>query len=216
MEKRNATIKIIAIIAAIVLLLGATIGGAIWGLKLLFDDSAKDNNSDTSITSSETASTNNEANSSNGNEAGDNGGSSNGGSGQTSTSKGKTTTISIDDISTKKGKKISVPVKVSSNQGFMSAVVEVNYDTSALKYTGYKQGKLFSDFMFNNTDGKVKFIVLGNKDVKKDGVLVNLEFEVIAKSKTTKLDVNVEPNMIGNQKEEIIPVKLVDGSVKIK
>lgn len=211
MEKRNATIKIIAIIVAIVLLLGATIGGAIWGLKLLFDDSAKDNNSDTSITSSETASTNNEANSSNGNEEGNNGG-----SGQTSTSKGKTTTISIDDISTKKGKKISVPVKVSSNQGFMSAVVEVNYDTSALKYTGYKQGKLFSDFMFNNTDGKVKFIVLGNKDVKKDGVLVNLEFEVIAKNKTTKLDVNVEPNMIGNQEEEIVPVKLVDGSVKIK
>lgn len=215
MEKSKNTIKVVAIIVALVLLLGMVIGGAIWGLKLLFNNDANTDSSSPAITNSQSEDADDSSSSLEEDDKNSSG--SNGGSTQSSNaSKGQTTTISVDNISTKKGKKISVPVKVSSNQGFMSGIFEFDYDATALEYTGYKPGKLFSDFMFNNQEGKVKFITLADNDVKKDGVLVYLEFKVIDKNKTVPIKVTVNSDSIANRNEEYVPVKTKDGSVKIK
>ena len=98
----------------------------------------------------------------------------------------------------------------------MSGIFEIDYDATALEYTGYKQGKLFSDFMFNNETGKIKFITIANGDVKKDGVLVYLEFKVIDKNKTVPIKVTVNSDSIANHNEEYVPVKTQNGSIKIK
>ncbi len=127
---------------------------------------------------------------------------------------GKTskTTITVSSVSGNVGEKITVPVSIKGNPGFMAMLLDFEYDNTALKYTGYTKGDFLTNYQFNDDNGVLRFLTLENDDVEKDGVLVNLEFEVL-KSGKSDIKIVVNDDSIANKNEELISAKGVGGAV---
>ncbi len=115
------------------------------------------------------------------------------------------------------GGKVSVPIFVSSNKGFLAVFGSLKYDTSVLKYTGYKKGNLFANYEFLESNGEIKFMLDNDKDITKDGVLYYVEFDVVAKNPTTTtIEFAIAENMVANQSVQYVKFETVNGSVTIK
>ena len=130
---------------------------------------------------------------------------------------GDTTTFTVGKVSGKKGDKVTLPVEISDNQGFMACLAEFNYDTSALKYTGYKRSSLLKDYEVKEENGTIKFMTVAEKDVTANGTALYLEFEIISKkAQESDVKIKIDKGNIGNYDEQLVPVKTVNGSVIIK
>lgn len=126
-------------------------------------------------------------------------------------------TITVGTVSGSKGDTVKVPVEISGNPGIMAFLLEFNYDKDALEYTGYKEGNFLTGYDVNATEGTVKFLNLEDKDVKKDGTLIYLEFKILDDSKSeSEIELVIGENSICNYNEETIDVAAVNGKVKIK
>lgn len=128
----------------------------------------------------------------------------------------KNTVITVGSVSGSVGKKITVPVSIEGNPGIMAMLLEFNYDNTVLKYKGYTPGDFLTNYQFNDQNGTLRFLNLEDKDVNKNGVLVNIEFEILKSTPKTEVKVNVAEDSIANQKEQLISAKGVNGSVTIK
>lgn len=126
------------------------------------------------------------------------------------------TVISVGSVSGKVGKKVTVPVSIKANPGFMAMLLEFNYDSSVVKYKGYTPGDFLTDYQFNDQKGSLKFLTLQDSDVNKNGVLVNLEFEILKEAPKTDIIIKVAEDSIANQKEQLIIAKGVNGTITIK
>lgn len=127
------------------------------------------------------------------------------------------TTFIVGNTSAKVGGKVKVPVYVSSNKGFMGVFAKFKYDTSSLKYKGYKKGNILSDYEVQESNGEIKFLSVERGDVTKDGVALYLEFEVVAKkATTTPVSVSIGANDIANKSEQYVKVDTINGEVTIK
>lgn len=126
------------------------------------------------------------------------------------------TVITVGSVSGKVDKKVTVPVSIKGNPGFMAMLLEFNYDTSVLKYKGYTQGDFLTDYQFNDDNGTLRFLNLEDGDVKDNGVLVNLEFEIVSDSaEKTDIKLTVASDSIANQKEQLISATGENGTVTI-
>ena len=129
----------------------------------------------------------------------------------------KTAAFYIPDATVSKGAKFKLPVKVVNNPGFMGLQMSFDYDTSVLKYTGYKKGELLSPAEIDENNGTIKILAIENGDVKKDGSILYLEFEVISDTtKQTELKVNIAENGAANQSEEYVKYSSQNGKITIK
>ena len=127
------------------------------------------------------------------------------------------TTFIVGNAEVQTGSKVSVPVYVSSNKGFMAVMASFKYDTTALKYIGYKKGNLLSSYDFDESNGTIKFISVENGDITKDGVAFYLEFEAIAQNPTTTpVAITINSNGIGNKAEQYVAVDTINGNITIK
>ena len=124
--------------------------------------------------------------------------------------------IIVGSVKGEVGKKVSVPVSIKNNPGIMAMLLEFKYDNAVLKYKGYTQGDFLTEYQFNDDNGTLRFLNLEDGDVKKDGVLVNLEFEILTKTDKTDITINVADDAIANYNQDLIAVKGVNGEVKIK
>lgn len=123
----------------------------------------------------------------------------------------------IPKMKASKGDKIKVPVKVVKNPGFMAFQISFSYDKSALKYTGYSKGELVSASMISGSNGTVKLQVVEDSDVKKDGTIIYLEFEVISdKEQESEIKINLTDKSFANFSEEYVVFAAQNGSVTIK
>ena len=130
----------------------------------------------------------------------------------------KLTNLIVGNVTAAKGDKVSVPVYVRANKGFMGIMADFKYDTSLLKYTGFKKGDLLSDGdMQQVSNGMLRFLAVENGNVTNDGILLYIEFEVLSETQqVTTINIIVEDNYVGNQAEELVDVYTVDGSVTVK
>lgn len=131
--------------------------------------------------------------------------------------KGTTPVITVGSETASTGKTVKVPVEISQNPGFMAILLDFEYDTSALKYVNYSEGKVVEDYNISEKDGVIKFLSLADKDVKKNGTILYLEFEVIGdKGSETEIKLNLAEDSICNFNEEIIKGETVNGKITIK
>ncbi len=203
--------KTLIIIIASVLAVAIIATGVILVLKNSFEKKPVSNNDVSSIiTSSETESTENSSTSSKAETV------SSAVSSKTETTVSKGTVITVESVSGKVGKKVTVPVSIKDNPGFMAMLLQFDYDASVLKYKGYTQGDFLTNYQFNDENGTLRFLNLEDKDVKNNGVLVNLEFEILSeKAEKTDIKLVVGKDSIANQKEELISAKSLNGTVTI-
>lgn len=126
--------------------------------------------------------------------------------------------ISIGNVTSAIGDKVKVPVKISGNPGFMAIQLEIEYDTSVLKYKNYSKGDVLNDIDVAANGNKVKFLGIENNDINDNGVLVYLEFDILEKaSGSSEIKfVEGEGTMLANFNEEIIKTSYNNGSVKVK
>ena len=126
------------------------------------------------------------------------------------------TLISIEDVEGKVGEKVKVPVKIKNNPGIMAMVIEFKYDPKALKYLGYDKGTFLNDYQFADDNGTLRFLNLEDNDLKKDGVLVYIEFEVLdSKESKTEVKINDKQVQISNYDEKLLESEFKNGFVNI-
>lgn len=125
--------------------------------------------------------------------------------------------ITVSDVEAEKGTKIRVPVKISGNPGFMACMLELDYDSSSLKYVTYYKGDFLTDYTFEDNDGVLKFIGVEDADVTKDGTLFELEFEVLKDAKDSEISpVDGDNTALCNFDEEKLSVKTSGGKITVK
>lgn len=125
-------------------------------------------------------------------------------------------TIRVEDVTTKKGAIIKVPVTIEKNPGIMSGLLQFKYDSNSLEYLGYEEG-LFAQYQ-DHAEGKtVNIIVLSDENVTKDGTILYLKFTV---KNTAAASSTIEASSgdvgIGNMDEELLEPKFVNGTVTVK
>lgn len=127
------------------------------------------------------------------------------------------TTMSVGKVTAKKGDTVKVPVKVSSNKGFMGCFFKFNYDTANLKYVGYSKTPLLSDYQVQESNGNIKFMTIEKGNVTQNGTLIYLEFEVIGNSGTEAfVNLSIDKTAIANKQEQYVPVVTKNGAVTIE
>lgn len=129
----------------------------------------------------------------------------------------KGTVVTVESLSAKAGKTVKIPVRISGNPGAMGFLFEFEYDSDKLTYVNFEKGNFLSDGEVANKDGKLRFVAVEDNDVKKDGVLVYLNFKVKAKaSGKANIKVVYDKNSICNYNEEGVPFTAKDGVVTVK
>ncbi len=217
--------KVIIITVSIIAALAILAGSSIAIFSSLFSESSHEHDGQSSVASGENSVVDNSA--SNVGTNSDSGSSNN--NAQTPSDNQNNSTTSIpkankdmttfiaDNVTAKIGDKVTVPIYVSNNKGFMGLMAKFEYDTSVLKYTGFKKGDVLTDYEVPTKDGVIGLQSVENGDVKKDGVIIYLQFDVIAKNPTTtQIDVVIGDHDVGNYSMQYVKTDTIDGSVTIK
>ena len=132
-------------------------------------------------------------------------------------SSSKNTVITVESVSGKKGKTVTVPVSIKGNPGFMTMLLSMDYDTEVLKYKGYQKSDFLTDYEFSDIDGTLRFLTLEDTDINKNGVFVNIVFEILDdKVSETKITFNTDENQIANSAQKFVTAEFENGVVKIK
>lgn len=126
-----------------------------------------------------------------------------------------TAVITVGDAEGKKGDTVKIPVDISENGGFMASLLNISYDSSALKYIGYEKGEVLTDYEFSESDGSLKFLGLENEDVTDNGTLFTLKFEILTDSKQ-KTEIKLDVEDIINYDEESLTTSVENGEVTVK
>lgn len=127
------------------------------------------------------------------------------------------TFIKVSSAEGSVGDTVKVPVKISGNPGIMALLIDFGFDNETLKYVGYEKGDVFSDYDISEDGGNLRLMILENEDVKGDGTLLTLEFEILNDdNKETEIKAIIESNSICNYDEELILTEGKNGKIKIK
>ena len=117
---------------------------------------------------------------------------------------------------------ITVPVKLTSNPGFVAMLFNVEYDPAVLEFTTCDDGDIITGAQLN-TENKGTIAVLwddaNNADMAKTGTLLNLKFKVIGKAGANseiKLSVPKDGGFVSFEKVNYVSYALVSGSVTVK
>lgn len=131
------------------------------------------------------------------------------------------TVFTIKDKDIKKNSIVSVPVIVENNPGFYAGEFLVTYENTALSYVGYDNGEIFGSFeVAPQNDNAVKFLAFNNdfKDVKKDGVIIYLNFKAVKANKDGeyKITIQKEGTKLGNTDVKEVNADILIGDATVK
>lgn len=123
--------------------------------------------------------------------------------------------VGIENITTERGKTISVPVNISNNPGIMASALKIEYDSQKLTYIGYDEGEVFENYLFKEEKDGLLFSNIENKNSTKNGVMFYLKFKVKdnAQLGDSDIKVNATDESFVNFDEEF--VKVSAGQAKI-
>ena len=126
-------------------------------------------------------------------------------------------TITVGTAEGKKGDIVKVPVTIKNNTGFAAMLLDFNFDSDCLEYTGYTDGDVIKSYNFNATGNSLKFVCLESEDTSKNGCLFEIEFKILTdKKQNCEIKLNIGENGVGNMNEEYVKVSAQNGKVKIK
>lgn len=87
-----------------------------------------------------------------------------------------------DAVVCEKGDRITIPVKIESNNGFMGFAVIVSYNNEVMTPVSVSACEIlkgvFNDSISTSTDNTFKVIFTGTEDIVSDGVLFDMVFDV--------------------------------------
>lgn len=90
--------------------------------------------------------------------------------------------VHSESVVCEKGDRITVPVKIENNNGFMGFAVIVSYDSSVMTPVSVSAGEMlkgvFNDSISTSSDNTFKVIFTGTEDFMDDGILFNMVFDV--------------------------------------
>lgn len=126
-------------------------------------------------------------------------------------------TITVASKTAEAGKNVRVPVTFTGNPGAMGFLLEFHYDPETLEYINVEKGDFLTDCEASEKDGVIKVIDVEDNDVKKDGVLFQLNFKVKDSAKgSTKVELVPQENDVCNYKEESVSYQAVSGTITIQ
>lgn len=126
-------------------------------------------------------------------------------------------TITAGTVSGSKGKIVKVPVSIAKNPGIMAMIFDIEYDSSLLKYSGYSEGNVLSDYEFSEGTDKITFLNVEQKNITKNGNLFFIEFEILSnKAQDCEIKLTVKDDSFCNYDEQLIKVESKNGKVTIK
>lgn len=125
--------------------------------------------------------------------------------------------IFVKDSEAKAGSKIEVPVNIKNNPGIMAFFIDFDYDTAVLEFVEIKKSGIFTDFETVDKNSGIRVSCIENNDVKKDGEMMILVFNVIGeKGDKTELKPLIDDNSFCNYNEELISGVVKGATIKIK
>lgn len=124
--------------------------------------------------------------------------------------------FTVGTASGAKGDIVKIPVSIDNNPGFIASLMNFQYDNTVVKYIGYEKGDFLTDYEFADNNGVLKFLNLeeGNEDVKNNGLLFNIKFEILKDSAETDIKLNIED--VINYDEQNIKTAVTNGKITAK
>ena len=123
--------------------------------------------------------------------------------------------ISVDNVSTKAGETISIPVRISNNQGIAGIAFSVELP-EGYSLVSMKKGEVTSEGTFTVSENNCTWYTTDN--IKTDGILLTLEVKAGENAKTGKIKVNVKDGKANNISDEngmTVPAVFTEGTVTI-
>ena len=124
--------------------------------------------------------------------------------------------ISVDNVSTKAGETISIPVRISNNQGIAGIAFSVELP-EGYSLVSMKKGEVTSEGTFTVSEDNCTWYTTDN--IKTDGILLTLEVKAGENAKTGKIKVNVKDGKANNISDEngmTVPAVFTEGTVTIQ
>lgn len=124
--------------------------------------------------------------------------------------------ISVDNVSTKAGETISIPVRISNNQGIAGIAFSVEL-SEGYSLVSMKKGEVTSEGTFTVSENNCTWYTTDN--IKTDGILMTLEVKAGENAKTGKIKVNVKDGKANNISDEngmTVPAVFTEGTVTIQ
>ena len=121
--------------------------------------------------------------------------------------------ISVDNVSTKAGETISIPVRISNNQGIAGIAFSVELP-EGYSLVSMKKGEVTSEGTFTVSENNCTWYTTDN--IKTDGILLTLEVKAGENAKTGKIKVNVKDGKANNISDEngmTVPAVFTEGTV---
>ena len=130
--------------------------------------------------------------------------------------------ILVDTVTASKGSNIVVPIRIQNNPGLAALSLNISYDNTMLKLLGAEDGKLLgtSTFLASENMTRIPYILNWDtdsaEDNSEDGIVANLEFEVLAETGDAKITIAVNRKSTFNVNLEEVAISVVNGAVKIE
>ena len=124
--------------------------------------------------------------------------------------------ISVDNVSIKAGETISIPVRISNNQGIAGIAFSVELP-EGYSLVSMKKGEVTSEGTFTVSENNCTWYTTDN--IKTDGILLTLEVKAGENAKTGKIKVNVKDGKANNISDEngmTVPAVFTEGTVTIQ
>lgn len=130
--------------------------------------------------------------------------------------------VSADNVTAKSGESIRIPVKISGNAGIMGFKFSVEYSTEVFNNPKVSRGTVTSEGTFDSSISEnttEKFDIIWNhvSDIKEDGVIFILEFDVVktVKNGTYPIKLTYSQADTFNEKWEDVVLSVKDINVTI-
>ena len=120
--------------------------------------------------------------------------------------------ITLDNVSGNTGETVTMTASVSGNPGFNSASFLIKYDNTALQLKSASLGESFGTFI-PTYSGLPYIPFYGATDISTNGVLLNLEFNILASSGVYEVTLEYEEGSVANYNEEDVNFTIIAGSV---
>lgn len=121
---------------------------------------------------------------------------------------------------TKAGGEVKVPINITKNPGIVAAQLFIEYDAKSMSFVGYEEGKIFDEYEYNDTNGKLNFVINASditEDIKSNDTLVVLKFKINDSAKNGNYDISLKENtMFCNSAEEVVTPEIAKSSIIVK
>ncbi len=128
----------------------------------------------------------------------------------------------VGNLTGRLGETVVVPVNVTKNTGIAGFTHTITFDETALKFVSANaEGDYADGTLVVNKDkaneGAVTILWFGNNDVKGDGIVYNLAFEILetAQDGNSEIAISFDTNDNGNISGENVIFDTINGSVEV-